>query len=120
MIITRKELYDFLLHPCYLDNMIFIYFPLCSIAVCSVVDDPYPAMDLLSPWLRHQAVCFEQSKLFVHSNLDKMLRMCTLTFHSALGKNYMYVYKCIHILNRHNWYNNYNGHEIMTRFKFEI
>lgn len=62
---------------------------LCSVAVCSVVGDPYPPSQLTGLWLRHQLVAFREkdSALFLCSAIEKQHRTCTLTFHSALSES---------------------------------
>ena len=59
-----------------------------SVAVCSLVGDPYTPSQVLSPWLRHQLVCLNEGSgaLFLGSVADKQHHVCTLTFHSALSE----------------------------------
>ena len=61
---------------------------LVSIAVCSLVDDPYPPSRVVSPWLRHQLLCWDDGSeaLFLGCAVEKQHHTCTLTFHSALRK----------------------------------
>ena len=59
-----------------------------SLAVFSLVGDPYSDVHLLNPWLRHQLVWYSKkhSCLFLRAAMDKQHRTCSLTFHSALSE----------------------------------
>ena len=62
--------------------------PSPSIAMFSLTGDPYPNLHMLSPWLDHQLVWFNEkdSCLFLRAAIDKQHRTCSITFHSALSK----------------------------------
>ena len=59
-----------------------------SIAVCTLVGDPYPDENLLNPLLRHQLVCSnkEDLSLFIECFIGEQKRTCVFTFHSMLSK----------------------------------
>ena len=66
--------------------------PIPSIAMFSLVGDPYPNLHLLSPWLDHQLVWFSEkhSCLFLRAAIDKHHWTCSLNFHSALSEYWKY------------------------------
>ena len=82
---------------CILSLMVAIIIHDSSVAVCTLLGDPYDSTSILSPWLRHQLVCSKEGTptLFMRKAIDKQHRTCTLTFHSALSE-LSCIYTCTH------------------------
>ena len=64
------------------------FFVCASVALCTLVGDPYPNEAILNPLLQHQCVCSLEGEpvFFLKTPIERQHRTCVLSFHSMFSE----------------------------------